>query len=151
MDRRDFFKHLMQSGMTVAALGLAGCGAERAGRGGAMRLALGGRSRVTLYDTYAMALYMDGGLGPRTGIIKVEYVLKNEELTLEFWHGHGGQNHMFTVTPEHFAQIKKLEKVTLETTEVAGHTHKLFIDFSSAQWRVEGAEPVEVPDSLLRI
>lgn len=102
---------------------------------------------VTLYDTYAMALYMDGGLGPKTGIIKVDYILENEAVKMQFWHGHGGRNHEFTVLPEHFAQLKELKKVTIQTTAVDGHTHKLFIDPVDPRWRVPGAQPVKVPKS----
>lgn len=148
MDRRAFLKVVWQSGAMLSLFGISGCGRSPSGetRGG-FAAATAPDTRVLLYDVYAMALYMEGDLGPRTGIIKVDYVLKNEPVRLEFWHGHDGMSHFFTVLPEHFAQLRKRKRVYIETTVVAGHTHKLFIDPVQPQWRVEGAKPVEVPDS----
>lgn len=100
---------------------------------------------VILYDTYAMALYMDGSLGPKTGIIKVDYVIENAPITLQFWHGHSGRNHEFTLLPEHFEKLRLEQRVYLETSEVEGHKHRLFIDPVAPQWRVPGAQPIKVP------
>ena len=155
MDRREFFRHIVEGGTGFLVFGLAGCGTDtrpRTAPGALARLAnrLEGESRKVMYDTNAMALYMGGGLGPKTGIIKVEYLLANQPVEFEFWHGHDGVNHAFTLLPEHIKELKQLKKVTLETTEVGNHTHKLFIDFSDPRWRVANAEPVEVPDDLLR-
>lgn len=135
MDRRHFLKGLILTG-------LVGCGRDEEGH----RLRYGFRAgEVVLYDTYAMALYFDGGLGPKTGIVKVDYILKNQPVTLEFWHGHGGKSHFYTLTPDHFAELKRLKRVYVETTEVASHSHKLFIDPVDPKWRVPGAQPIPVP------
>ena len=53
---------------------------------------------VVMYDTHAIALYFDGTMGPKTGIIYVDYILDNVPVTLLFWHGHGGKRHEFTLT-----------------------------------------------------
>lgn len=100
---------------------------------------------VTLYDTNAQALYYDGSYGPFTGIVRVSYVLANAPLTLDFWHGHGGHLHRWTLTQAHFAELKRLRRVTLETTEVEGHAHQLFVDPVGLRWRVPGAPPIAVP------
>ncbi len=100
---------------------------------------------VILYDVYAMALYFDGGLGPRTGTIRVSDVAAAVTLPKDFWHGHGGQLHRFTVLPEHFTKLKRRERVMIQTTEVDGHSHMLFIDPVDPQWRVEGAQPQSIP------
>ncbi|HUQ08181.1 MAG TPA: hypothetical protein VM261_37060 [Kofleriaceae bacterium] len=100
---------------------------------------------VTLYDVYAMALYFDGGLGPRTGTIRVADVAAGITLPKDFWHGHGGQLHRFTVLPEHFAALKRRERVMIQTSEVDGHSHMLFVDPVDPQWRVEGAQPQTIP------
>jgi hypothetical protein len=100
---------------------------------------------VVMYDTYAMALYMDGSLGPETGVIEVEFVIAGALRDMDFWHGHGGVLHRFTLLPEHFEALKRGERVDIATTEVEGHHHMLFIDPTDPQWRVEGATPVEVP------
>lgn len=145
MNRREFLK-ILGTGAVIGTFGIIGCGEEKTTENASGLVALSAPGRVTLYDTNAMALYFDGDLGPKTGIIKVDYVIKNEPVTLEFWHGHGGVNHKFTVTPDHFREMKKLKRIYLETSSVAGHTHRLFIDTKDPKWRVTGASPVEVPD-----
>lgn len=155
MNRRQFFKRVLEGGASLWVMGVAGaCGKESATEKSEARARLffedgTPRGEVIMYDTYAMALYMDGGLGPKTGTIKVDYILANESVTLDFWHGHGGRVHKFTLTPEHFSEMKKLKKVTLETTVVDSHKHKLFIDFGDSKWRVPGAKPIHVPTETI--
>ncbi len=100
---------------------------------------------VTLYDMHAMALYLDGGLGPRTGIVRVADIAAGVEQPRDFWHGHGNQLHRFTITPAHFAALRRRERILIETTEVDGHRHTLFVDPTDPQWRVEGAAPQTIP------
>jgi len=100
---------------------------------------------VVMYDVHAQALYFDGSHGPTTGIIRVDWVIEGDAVELEFWHGHGGVSHRFTVSPEHFEALKRGERVTLETTEVDSHSHELFIDPVDPAYRVDGASPVRVP------
>lgn len=100
----------------------------------------GGAPRtVTLHDTHAQALYFDGGYGPTTGIITVDMVVAGRPRDMEFWHGHGGQSHRFTVSEADLAALSRGERVTLVTTEVDGHSHMLFIDPTDERWRVSGA------------
>jgi hypothetical protein len=102
---------------------------------------------VTLYDTYAVATYYDVGIGPTTGTVTVAMVDANAESNLEFWHGHGGKSHHYTITPAHFQSIRDLKKTWIETTTVDGHAHKLFIDPVDPDWRVPGAKPVRIKKS----
>lgn len=101
---------------------------------------------VTLHDTHAQALYFDGTYGPTTGVIRVADMVAGAELTLEFWHGHGGMNHSFTIGAADFEALRRGERVTLITTEVDSHQHMLFIDPVDPRWRVAGAsdETVEI-------
>lgn len=99
---------------------------------------------VKMHDTYAQALYFDGSYGPLTGIITVAHAVAGETLTMDFWHGHGGVQHEFTLEPMHFAALKRGERVTLETTIVDGHSHMLFVDPTDESYRVRGAPDVEV-------
>ena len=99
---------------------------------------------VLMHDTNAQALYLDGSLGPLTGNIKVAYVIANAAISLEFWHGHGGTPHRFTLEPAHFAKLKAGEKITVATTTVDGHAHTLFIDPTDPAYRVPGAPDVPV-------
>lgn len=100
---------------------------------------------VQLHDTHAQALYFDGTYGPLTGVCTVDYVVANVAVDLEFWHGHNGQQHHFVLLPEHFAALKRGERVMLETTEVDAHQHLLFIDPTDENYRVQGAPDVAVP------
>ena len=100
---------------------------------------------VKMHDTYAQALYLDGMLGPLTGIVTVAHVISSSTVTMDFWHGHGGQLHRFTLQPTHFDALKRGERVTVGTTTVDGHAHTLFIDPKDERYRVEGAPDVDVP------
>jgi hypothetical protein len=100
---------------------------------------------VKMHDTYAQALYLDGSLGPLTGTIEVEYVLAGATITLDFWHGHNGVLHRYTLEPSHFAQLEMGKRITLPTTIVDDHMHTLFIDPKDEHYRVPGAQDVDVP------
>jgi hypothetical protein len=100
---------------------------------------------VPMHDTHAQALYLDGSLGPLTGIIEVEYVIAGVTITLDFWHGHGGQQHRYTLTPAELDALKTGQRVYLTTTEVDGHMHMLFVDPLAEEYRVDGAPDVPVP------
>jgi len=148
MNRREF---LLKAALTSSGLYLFGCGREESGSGFLTRGAVGERGKITLYDMNAQALYMDGTFGPYTGVIKVDYIVNNQPVVLKFWHGHGGRDHMFTLQPSHYDELKKLKRVYIETTVVDSHTHKLFIDPVDPKWRVKGAQPVsiDVPDTRI--
>ncbi|MBX3227099.1 MAG: hypothetical protein KIT84_35815 [Labilithrix sp.] len=100
---------------------------------------------VVLYDTYAQALYLDGTLGPKTGIVRATDMGVGEDKVYDFWHGHEGRLHRFTVTAAHFARLRQKQRVTIATTVVSDHQHTLFIDPVDLRWRVPGAPPVSVP------
>ena len=99
---------------------------------------------TTMHDTEAQALYLDGSLGPLTGTIRVSYVMAGAAITLDFWHGHNGQQHRFTLTPQMFADLKKGTKVTVGTTTVDNHSHTLFIDPKDERYRTPGAPDMMV-------
>ena len=99
---------------------------------------------VLMHDTYAQALYLDGSNGPLTGTITVEYVIAGAAVTLDFWHGHNGVPHRFTVGPDDFAQLVAGQRVTLGTTIVEDHSHTLFIDPLDENYRVPGAPDTPV-------
>jgi hypothetical protein len=100
---------------------------------------------VILYDTYAQALYFDGTYGPTTGTIRAVDMGAGADKTYDFWHGHNGVLHRFTLTAAHFADLRKKKRVNLMTTVVEDHQHALFVDPVDLQWRVPGAMPVSVP------
>lgn len=103
-----------------------------------------GVETIELYDCNAQALYLDETFGPLAGVILVDYVLAGVPITLDFWHGHGGQLHAFTLGPEQYAQLRRGERTFVTTTEVDSHQHTLFIDPVDPAYRVEDALPVVV-------
>ena len=143
MNRRSFLKTAGGTLASITTLGLIGCGKETATQ---IQPAIRGlrSNTVELYDTYAMAMYFDGTMGPKTGIIKVDYIIAGRPVAMEFWHGHGGRKHTYILTPTHMEQLKRLERVTLETDSVASHQHKLFIEPNDPRYRVPGAVPIQV-------
>ena len=54
-----------------------------------------------------------------------------KDKTYKFWHGHDGQDHMFTVTADDFRQLAQGKSLLLYTTMVEGHRHPLQITPSS--------------------
>lgn len=100
---------------------------------------------VKMHDTHAQALYLDGTKGPLTGIVTVMHVAAGAPITMDFWHGHGGKQHRFTLEPQHFAALKRGERITVGTTTVDGHAHTLFVDPNDESYRVSGAPDVDVP------
>jgi hypothetical protein len=100
---------------------------------------------VLMHDTHAQALYLDGTYGPLTGIIRVDDVIAGVTITLDFWHGHGGQQHRFTLGAAELESLKAGQKTYVTTTEVDGHMHTLFIDPLDEAYRVDGAPDVPVP------
>lgn len=173
MFRRDFFQFININILALLAFRLTGCGSEDSAsrKYTTNGISAGGDDAlpenptpddnnipdvdpeeddapveyVTMYDQYAMALYFGGELGPKTGVIKVDYILANKQVNMEFWHGHGGKQHKYVLLPDHFEQLKQGKKVTIETTSVDSHTHKLFIDPIDPKWRLAGAQPIQVP------
>lgn len=99
---------------------------------------------VSLHDVHAQALYFDGTYGPTTGLITVDHIVEGRDRLFEFWHGHGGTRHRFTVTAADFAQLARGERVTLTTSEVDGHSHELFIDPVGETWRASPDQSVEL-------
>ncbi len=98
-----------------------------------------------MHDTNAQALYLDGSKGPLTGVVTVAAVIAGTTVTLDFWHGHNGVPHRFTLEPAHFAALKRGERITLGTTTVDSHSHTLFVDPRDEAYRVSGAPDVDVP------
>ena len=141
----DFIKSSFKYLAGFSVLGFVSCGRSESTASSSLSDGVEGVDFVTLYDTYAMALYFDGTMGPKTGVIKVDYILNNEDLDFEFWHGHGGKQHHFVLTKQNIADIKSLKRTSITTTEVDRHSHKLFIDPRDPKYRVPGAKPVRVP------
>lgn len=100
---------------------------------------------VAVHDTFAVALYFDGSLGPKTGTVTARAMAAGDAVPMPFWHGHGGVLHRFVVAPADLAALRAGRKVTIRTTEVDGHSHLLFVDPRDPRWRVPGGETLLVP------
>lgn len=103
-----------------------------------------GAEYVVMHDMYAMALYYDGETGPKTGEIKAEYIQDGHDVKLDFWHGHGGNQHQFILQPKHYQSLLRGKKTIVETTAVDGHKHTLFIDPNNIQYRIPGRPPIRI-------
>lgn len=152
MDRRTLLT--LAGGIVLTAIGCAARDADEETTSDALETAPtdGGAdadadagAMVVLYDTFAQALYLDGTYGPKTGTIRAVDMGAGVDKLYEFWHGHNGVQHRFTVTAAHFAQLRKKKRVSITTTKVDDHQHTLFIDPVDLRWRVPGAQPVTVP------
>jgi hypothetical protein len=68
--------------------------------------------------------------GTETGVLKAADIIKGQSLTLQYWHGHGGVYHLFTVTPDDFTSLKSGHPVIIyeHTTVVEDHYHFVVID-----------------------
>ena len=64
--------------------------------------------------------------------ISAEDVELGEELEFEFWHGHGGGQHTFTLTAEDFVTLKEEGEIEIFTNVIDGHRHALRISTSEA-------------------
>ena len=76
---------------------------------------------VTLHDAYAMALYLDGGLGPRTRHRpgRATYRRRPRPCPSDFWHGHSNAApplHRHCPSPLRRALERRRERVTIQTT-----------------------------------
>jgi hypothetical protein len=54
-------------------------------------------------------------------------VVAGVEKVYEFWHGHGGRKHSFTVTAENFLKLQAGEVIEIHTNVIEGHRHALRI------------------------
>lgn len=59
--------------------------------------------------------------------IPQEDIDAGESRTYEFWHGHNGQVHQFTVTAEDFAQLQEGRDIEIYTDVITGHRHALLV------------------------
>jgi hypothetical protein len=166
MQRRDFI-WILGGGIVACTLGCeqhdiepaadadtsSGAGGGGGGGGDGENPATGGdggvdactQHVVKMHDTYAQALYLDGTNGPLTGTVTTAQVIAGAIVTMDFWHGHNGMQHRFTLQPQHFADLKQGKRITVGTTTVDGHAHTLFVDPKNEAYRVPGAPDVDVP------
>ena len=135
MQRRDFCQLLVSTSFLFVFTRLTGC-----------KVATVGSNRLTddtqtvmMNDIQLIAMYMDGTQGPVTGVLKVSQILENKPTTHKHFDSHG---HTFTLTPEHYAKLKKGEQFKVETTEAESHTHLVLV---SPKNKVPGSVAVAVP------
>jgi len=56
------------------------------------------------------------------------FIEKGEEQKYNFWHGHDGELHRFTITAEDFALLRSGKSIEIFTAVVDGHKHAVKID-----------------------
>ncbi len=68
--------------------------------------------------------------GTTTGILTAATIIAGVPVTMQYWHGHNGIWHMFTITAENFATLKSGNPVMfyVPTTVVEDHYHLTMVD-----------------------
>jgi hypothetical protein len=133
MQRRDFLSSSLKMPLTILGLGLIS--------GRSLNSAFACESDFAAKQGIkTFAFYQ--GLGPiqvrspnRTDgtnfsmpCISEDDVTAGEAKSYEFWHGHGGKNHKFTIDADGFSKLAAGESIEIFTDVVTGHRHALKID-----------------------
>jgi hypothetical protein len=127
MNRRNLIKYLLQG--SVAAIG-----------GGLLTGRLFATTESVVDGIQTFAYYQ--GLGPserrspqRTDgtaynmpRITMDEIEAVEDRVYEFWHGHGGTKHHFTVKADDFLRLKHGEAIEIYSDMVESHRHAIGID-----------------------
>lgn len=137
MNRREFVKTILGSSVTVFTV-------SRLGFGATSRNVLAGfpESYRDIRDLLMWAPYEaflpdetnpvieDPSDGTETGTLTAAQIQTGQEITLQYWHEHGGIYHKFTVTADQLASLKagKPTVFTIPTTVVEDHYHFTIID-----------------------
>ena len=126
--RREFFKLMASASSAYCVLRLTGCGPASPASGAALCASVyDGDGTVTMYD-----LVMEGwstlgsGFLGDNGTLPATTIKANVEVTLDYVQDDHG--HKFTLTPDHFLQLRKGEKIQVDTTVALDHYHHVVID-----------------------
>ena len=140
MQRRKFFKILAFPAMATMGLRLTACGRNLGSQAKDGEANPETGKFVDMQDIMAFGLFQafvpglanqtieTNGEGTETGTVKTDIILANKPMTYAFWHGHSANPHKFTVTPAHFADLKKGKIVYVATTIDDGHYHVAKLD-----------------------
>jgi hypothetical protein len=123
MKRRVFIGRTSKAGLAVLGSGILGVGKAW--------------SQEEEISLQAFAYYQ--GLGPNETrsssrndgtIYKMPCVMpqelgEGEVLEFDFWHGHGGMTHSFTINGEQFFTLQEVGEVEIYTDVIQGHRHAL--------------------------
>lgn len=148
LDRRQFSSLISLTGLglfTTQMSMLTGCGSEETSRPASDHQSTAGSSvlyGVTVYDLlmYGYSNFSGDRLG-QTGVLKATMIRDGQAVTLPYTQDRDG--HKFKLSPEDFEKLKKGQKIAVNTTEAAGHTHKVVID---PALKAPNAQSVEIPD-----
>jgi hypothetical protein len=140
IDRRA----VMRLGSLLAAAAamhqLAGCAGFEEGADGSHAAAGAGPGHtVAMRDIDVLALTFDGEVAAKTGVLRAAAIRDGVAVTMDHFDGHG---HTFTITTEHFAELKRGRPVRIRTTKALGHDHIVLVDPGQA---VPGSQAIDVP------
>ena len=68
------------------------------------------------------------GTGLKMPCITKEVIAAGQEVSYDFWHGHSGELHRFTLTVEDLQTLKDEKSIEVFTAIVDGHKHAVKVD-----------------------
>lgn len=68
------------------------------------------------------------GTGLKMPCITKEVIAAGQEVSYDFWHGHSGELHRFTLTVEDLQTLKEEKSIEVFTAIVDGHKHAVKVD-----------------------
>jgi hypothetical protein len=68
------------------------------------------------------------GTGLKMPCITKEVIAAGQEVSYDFWHGHSGELHRFTLKVEDLEQLKQETSIEIFTAIVDGHKHAVKVD-----------------------
>lgn len=68
------------------------------------------------------------GTGLKMPCITKEVIAAGQEVSYDFWHGHSGELHRFTLTVEDLGTLKEEKSIEVFTAIVDGHKHAVKVD-----------------------
>ena len=68
------------------------------------------------------------GTGLKMPCITKEVIAAGQEVSYDFWHGHSGELHRFTLKVEDLEQLKQETSIEVFTAIVDGHKHAVKVD-----------------------
>lgn len=140
LKRREFFKMVAGASAAYYVLQLTACG-PAAPNSGSIRVDVKDGNTVTMYDMVVegWSTLGSGHLGDCDDL-SAQLVQDNKTVTLAYTQDDHG--HQFTLTPDHFAKLRRGEKISLMTTEALGHHHEVRIDPKKT---VRGSRGITMP------
>lgn len=144
LNRRQFSSIITLSSLGLLTIKLTGCGQSPNSQVRSDEPAdFTSLYAFTVYDIQMLGYSnLSGGLLGKNGVLKATVIRDGKDITLPYIQD--GDGHKFTLSAADLDQLKKGIKVSVNTTEANGHTHKVVLDPKN---RAPNAQSVEITDA----